>query len=238
MEENSMKISFSYPIEVKNKAMGLLRQGLSKNRISKELGISFTTIRRWTAGLDSTYSISYSEETKQKAIEMAKAGVNRVKIARDLNAGYYSVLSWTRGINTWQKRLPLPLKLRKKARKMVRSGMTKRGTAGMLNVSYNTICSWTADIHNPNSRLGGAAEKILAEVVENGYFMPKYGQLNTCRILRQNVGLRLTRLNGRWILYSLNENDKAMKAMLVRSGLNYLSNQRLAIIKRLFYGRR
>ncbi len=72
---------------------------------------------------------------------------------------------------------------------MVRSGVVKREVAGMLGVPYNTLCYWTADIHNSNSKLSGAAEKILAEVIENGYFFPKPKQLNICRILKQNVGL-------------------------------------------------
>ncbi len=106
----------------------------------------------------------------------------------------------------------------------------------MLDISYNTLCSWTADIHNPNSKLSGAAEKILFEVIKEGYFMPKSGQLNVCRALRQNIGLRLIRLNGKWILYEPSHKEIAMKAMLEKSNMNYLSNHRLANIKRLFYG--
>ena len=97
------------------------------------------------------------------------------------------------------------------------------------------VSSWTADIHNSNSRLSGAAEKILAEVVEKGYFFPKPKQLNICRVLKQDVGLRLTRLNGKWILYVPSEKDKAMKAMLKESKLNYLNAQRLRNIRKLFY---
>ena len=72
---------------------------------------------------------------------------------------------------------------------MIRSGITKREVASMLGISYNMPCYWTADIHNSNSKLSGAAEKILAEVIENGYFFPKPKQLNICRILKQDVGL-------------------------------------------------
>lgn len=46
MEEKAIEIAFSYPQELKDKAILLLKQGFSKNRISKEMGISFTTIRR------------------------------------------------------------------------------------------------------------------------------------------------------------------------------------------------
>ena len=105
----------------------------------------------------------------------------------------------------------------------------------MLGISYNMPCYWTADIHNSNSRLSGAAEKILAEVVEKGYFFPKPKQLNICGILKQDVGLRLTRLNGKWILYTNNGKELAMKAMLEKEKLNYLSARRLVSIKRLFY---
>ena len=73
---------------------------------------------------------------------------------------------WCRGINTWCKHPSYPAILKRTARKMVRSGITKREVAGMLGIPYNTLCYWTADIHNPDSRLGVAAEKILAEVVE------------------------------------------------------------------------
>ena len=119
---------------------------------------------------------------------------------------------------------------------MVRSGITKREVAGMLGVLYNTLCSWTVDIHNSNSRLSGAAEKILEEVIENGYFFLKPKQLNICRILKRDVGLRLTRLNGKWILYTNNGKELAMKALLEKEKLNYLSARRLVSIKKLFYG--
>jgi hypothetical protein len=120
---------------------------------------------------------------------------------------------------------------------MVRSGITKREAAGMLCVSYNMLCSWTADIHNSNSRLSGAAEKILSEGVENGYFFPKPKQLNICRILKQDVGLRLARLNGKWILYTNNGKELAMKSMLEKEKLNYLSARRLTGIRNVFYER-
>ena len=127
-------------------------------------------------------------------------------------------------------------KIKKKARKMARSGMTKREVSGLLNLPYSKICYWTADIHNSNSRISGSVERIVAEVIEKGYFFPKKAQLNTCRIIKQSLGLRLTRLNGKWILYQSSEKNNAMKAMLEKSKFNYLSNHRLATIKRLFYG--
>ena len=79
--------------------------------------------------------------------------------------------------------------------------------------------------------------KILAEAVEKGYFFPKSAQLNLCRVLKQNVGLKFIRLNGKWILYSHSEKEKAMKAMLEEEKLNYLSERRLASIRNEFYGR-
>ena len=234
MEEKAIEIAFSYPQELKDKAILLLKQGFSKNRISKEMGISFTTIRRWTAGFDSPYSIHYSEEMRQKAIELAKKGLNRTEIANELHAGYYSVLVWTRGINTWHKHLPYPSILKRKARRMVRSGVPKMEVAARLGISRNALYDWTCDIHTANSRLTGAAEKILAEVVEKSYFFPKPAQLNICRGLKQNVGLRLAKLDGKWILYSNSEKEKAMKAMLEETRLNYLSAQKLGRMKRLF----
>ncbi len=229
-----MEIAFSYPQELKDKAILLLKQGFSKNRISKEMGISFTTIRRWTAGHDSPYSIHYSEEMRQKAIKLAKKGLNRTEIANELHAGYYSVLVWTRGINTWHKHLPYPPILKRKARRMVRSGVPKIEVAARLGISRNTLYDWTCDIHTINSRLTGAAEKILAEVIDKGYFFPKPAQLNICRNLKQNVRLRLVNINHKWILYSAKDKESAMKVYLTNRKLNYMSSQRLASIKKLF----
>ena len=234
MEEKPVEIAFSYPQELRDKAIMLLKQGLSKNRISKEMGISFTTIRRWTAGFDSPYGVNYPQETKEKAIELAKKGLNRMEIAEELQVGYYSVLAWTRGTNTWHKHLPYPPVIKRKARRMVRSGVPKIEVAARLSIPRNTIYGWTCDIHTINSRLTGAAEKILTEVIEKGYFFPKPAQLNICRNLKQNLGLRLIRLNGKWILYQYNEKDKAMKAMLEKSKMNYLSARRLASIRNAF----
>lgn len=174
---------------------------------------------------------------RQKAIKLAKKGLNRTEIANEPHAGYYSVLVWTRGINTWHKHLPYPPSLKRKARRMVRSGMPKMEVAARLGISRNTLYDWTCDIHTANSRLTGAAEKILTEVVEKGCFFPKPAQLNICRGLKQNVGLRLTRLNGKWILYSHSEKEKAMKAMLEKSKMNYLNSRNLNNIRRLFYAR-
>ena len=225
MEEKAIEIAFSYPQELRDKAILLLKQGFSKSRISKEMGISFTTIRRWTAGFDSPYGINYPQGIKEKAVELAKKGLNRTEIAKELHAGYYSVLVWTRGINTWHKRLPYPPILKRKARRMIRSGVPKMEVAARLGVSRNALYDWTCDIHTANSRLTGAAEKILAEVVEKGYFFPKPAQLNICRVLKQNVGLRLTRLSDKWILYELSNKETAMRAMLEKSKMNYLSDK-------------
>jgi transposase-like protein len=174
---------------------------------------------------------------RQKAIKLAKKGLNRTEIANELHAGYYSVLVWTKGINTWHKHLPYPPSLKRKARRMVRSGVPKMEVAARLSISRNALYDWTCDIHTANSRLTGAAEKILAEVVEKGYFFPKPAQLNICRILKQNVGLRLTRLNSKWILYAPSAGDKAMRTMLEKSRLNYLNSRNLTNIRRLFYAR-
>lgn len=234
MEEKPVEIAFSYPQELREKAILLLKQGLSKNKISKEMGISFTTIRRWTAGFDSPYSTNYPREIKEKAIELAKKGLNRTEIARELHVGYYSVLAWTRGINTWHKHLPYPPILKRKARRMVRSGVPKIEVAARLGISRNTLYDWTCDIHTINSRLTGAAEKILAEVIDKGYFFPKPAQLNICRNLKQNVRLRLVNINHKWILYSAKDKESAMKVYLTNRKLNYMSSQRLASIKKLF----
>ena len=163
--------------------------------------------------------------------------MSRKEVSDRLGISYFTIVYWCRGINTWSKHPSYPAILKRKARKMVRSGITKREVAGMLCISYNMLCSWTADIHNSNSRLSGAAEKILSEVVENGYFFPKPKQLNICRVLKQDVGLRLARLNGKWILYQHNSGDKAIKVMIEKSRLNYLNSRNLNNIRRLFYAR-
>lgn len=232
-----MEIAFSYPAEVRNRAIDLLKQGLSKNRISKELGVGFTTIRRWTADYDSPYSVHYTQETKEKAVELAKSGISRAEISKNLNVGYYSVLAWTRGINTSYKHLPYPPTLKRKARRMVRSGLSKMETAARLGVSRNTLYDWTADIHAANSRLTGAAEKILTEVVNKGFFFPKPAQLNVCRMLKQELGLKLVRLQYKWILFLPKEKDEAMKAYLKNRNINYLSAQKLINTKKFFHGR-
>ena len=238
MDENGTKLVplGGYPRELREKALEMYRQGYKKVKIAEILGVGNTTVRRWTNFGNHPYFKPHPLEDKQKAIDLAKSGVSRKEIAERLGISYFTIAFWCRGINTWQKQTELPVKLRKKARKMVRSGMTKREVSGLLNLSYSIICYLTADIHNSNSRISRSAERIIAEVIEKGYFFPKKAQLNTCRIIKQSLGLRLTRLNGKWILYQSSEKNNAMKAMLEKSKFNYLSNHRLATIKRLFYG--
>jgi hypothetical protein len=125
------------------------------------------------------------------------------------------------------------MKLKRKARKLVRSGVKKTGVAGMLSVPYYIISSWTADIHSANSKLSGAAEKILAEVVEKGYFFPKPAQLNICRVLKQDLRLRLVNVNHKRILYFARDKDRAMKAYLEINRLNYLNQKHLAEIRKI-----
>lgn len=237
MDENSTKINLAYPPALREKAITLLKQGLSKNRISKELGISFTTIRRWTAGEPSPYSIQYSAETKQKALELAKEKISRAKISEDLGVGYYTVLAWTRGIGTWQKRFPFSPKLKRKARQFIRAGLSKRETAARLNISYNTLCEWTSNLHTANSRLTGAAERILAEIIEKGYFTPKPAQLNICRGLKQNLGLKLIKQKGIWICYSARSTNEALQHLLDIKKINYTSATKLRRIQNTLYAR-
>ena len=225
-----------YPKELHEKAIEMYEQGYKKIKIAEILGVGRTTVRRWTKTGSHTYFKPHSSEEKQKAIDLVSSGISRKEVSDRLGISYFTIVYWCRGINTWSKHPSYPTILKRKARKMARSSITKREAAGMLCISYNMLCSWTADIHNSNSRLTGAAEKILAEVVEKGYFFPKPKQLNICRILKQDVGLRLARLNGKWILYELSNKETAMKAMLEKSKMNYLSRQRLSNLKLLFYG--
>ena len=223
-----------YPKELHEKAIEMYKQGYKKAKIAEILGVGRTTVRRWTKTGSHTYLKPHSSEEKQKAIDLVSSGISRKEVSDRLGISYFTIVYWCRGINTWCKHPSYPTILKRKARKMVRSGITKREVAGMLGISYNTLCSWTADIHNSNSRLSGAAEKILAEVVEKGYFFPKPKQLNICRVLKQDVGLRLVRLNGKWILYTNNGKELAMKSMLEKEKLNYLSAKKIENVKRLF----
>ena len=225
-----------YPTELRKKAIEMYEQGYKKVKIAEILGVGRTTVRRWTKSGSHAYFKPYPLKEKQKAIDLVSSGMSRKEVSDRLGISYFTVVYWCRGINTWCKHPSYPATIKRKARRMVRSGITKREVAGMLGISYNTLCYWTADIHNSNSGLSGAAEKILAEIIESGYFFPEPKQLNICRVLKQNVGLRLTRLNGKWILYTNNGKELAMKAMLEKEKQNYLSARRLVSIKRLFYG--
>ncbi len=226
-----------YPKELREKAIEMYKRGYKKIKIAEILGVGRTTVRRWTKTGSHAYFKPHSPEEKQKAIDLVSSGISRKEVSDRLGISYFTIVYWCRGINTWSKYPSYHAILKRRARKMVRSSITKREVAGMLGVPYNMLCSWTADIHNSNSRLSGAAEKILAEVVENDYFFPKTKELNICRILKQNVGLRLARLNGKWILYTNNGKESAMKAMLEKEKLNYLSARKLVSIRNVFYGR-
>ncbi len=223
-----------YPKELREKAIEMYKQGYKKVKIAEILGVGGTTVRRWTKIGSHAYFKPHSPEEKQKAIDLVSSGMRRKEVSDRLRISYFTIVYWCRGINTWCKHLPYPPILRRKARRMVRAGVPKIEVASRLGISRNTIYDWTCDIHTTKSRLTGAAEKILAEVIDKGYFFPNPAQLNTCRNLKQNLGLRLTRLNGKWILYQYNEKDKAVKALLEKSNTNYLSAKETENIKRLF----
>lgn len=223
-----------YPVELRQKAIELYKQGYTKTKVAETLGIGRSTARRWLKQGEHPYLKPHPSEAKQKAIDLVRSGKSRREVSEALGISYFTIVFWCRGINTRQKNNFYSMKLKRKARKLVRSGAKKTEVASMLSIPYYIISSWTADIHNSNSRLSGAAEKILAEVVENGYFFPKPAQLNICRNLRQSVGLRLVNINHKWILYSAKDKESAMKVYLTNRKLNYMSSQRLASIKKLF----
>lgn len=236
MVENQVKLVplGGYPIELRQKAIDLYKQGYTKTKIAEILGIGRSTARRWLKQGEHPYFKPHLLEIKQKAIDLVKSGKSRKEVSEALGISYFTVVFWCRGIDTWQKNRVYSKNVRKKARKLVRSGMSKIEVAGILNLPYYLINQWTAGIHSANSKLTGAAEKILVEVIEKGYFFPKPSQLNTCRNLKQSLGLRLTRSNGKWILYQNSERNKAVKALLEKSKMNYLSAKETDNIKRLF----
>ena len=223
-----------YPKELHEKAIEMYEQGYKKIKIAEILGEGRTTVRRWTKTGSHTYFKPHSSEEKQKAIDLVSSGISRKEVSDRLGISYFTIVYWCRGINTWSKHLPYPPILKRKARRMVRSGVPKIEVAARLGISRNTLYDWTCDIHTINSRLTGAAEKILAEVIDKGYFFPKPAQLNICRNLKQNVRLRLVNINHKWILYSAKDKESAMKVYLTNRKLNYMSSQRLASIKKLF----
>ncbi|EGD71807.1 MAG: Resolvase helix-turn-helix domain protein [Candidatus Parvarchaeum acidiphilum ARMAN-4_'5-way FS'] len=227
-----------YPKEIREKATELYRQGYTKTKIAEILQIGRTTVRRWLRSGTHPYLKPHSIETKQKALELIKSGLSRRQAAEKVGVSYATVVFWAKGLSNKydnESCKKYPLRLKRKVRRMVIAGMKKREVAGMLNVPYSIICSWTADIHTVNSRLSGASERILAKVVEDGYFMPKHAQLIICRSLRQELGLKLVRVNHNWILYSERDKDKVIKAMLAKLNLNYISTRKMVKLKKLFY---
>ncbi len=128
-----------YPLEIRNKAVQMARDGKSIPQISEELGVLYNTIRVWVRGQCKTNR--RSQETVDNAIELAKWGHSKVEIARILSVPVNTLYKWN---------LPQPTQyldeLKQKAREMVLSGVSKIQTAYKLGVSSKSICNWTADI--------------------------------------------------------------------------------------------
>jgi hypothetical protein len=71
-------------------------------------------------------------------------------------------------------------------------------------------------------------------LIKEGYFFPKFGQLGTCRNLKQNLQIKLTRIRSVWVFYLPGSENKAMKAILEKLNYSLISSRKLSEIKTLF----
>ena len=237
MEENAVKMVplGGYSKDLRERAIEMHVNGDSKTKIAELLGVGRTTVRRWLRCGVNPYHKPYRVEVKQRAIDLVRLGTSRQAVADQLGASYFTVSFWTRGLNQ-HKYLPKPYsrKLKRKTRKLARSGLSKIAVAAKLNLPYNVVALWTNDIHNPSAHLSGAAERIIATLIRDGYVFPKNSELNVCRGIREKLQIRFAHIFNMHIIYLENRKNEAIKALLSKKKIQILRNNKMHEINKVF----
>jgi len=218
-----------YPKELREKAIELQKRGYSKVKIAEALGLGRTTVRRWLKSGIHPYFKPYSRELKQEAIDLVKSGISRKEVAEKLGISYFTIVFWVRGINTWQIHRVYPSKLKRKVRKLAKTGITKRRIAINFNLPYHKVLAWTSDID-------GNKYTYLNKLFDKGYIIAKPNEVVTLRWLCVNLPqIRHVVIGRKHVFFLQDSVEKAMKGYLESKKLNYLSSQRLARIRSLFF---
>ena len=237
MEENAVKMVplGGYPKDLRERAIELHVNGYSKTRVAEILGVGRTTVRRWLkCGVNPCYK-PYPIEVKQMAIDLVRSGMNRQEVADKLGISYFTISFWTRGFNQ-HKYLPKPYsrKLKRKAKKLVRLGLSKIEVAAKLNIPYNIVAVWTNDIHNSGAHLSGAAERIIAILIRDGYVFPKNSELSVCRSIREKIQIKFAHVFNTHIVYLENRKNEAIKALLSKNNMQILRANKMHELNLVF----
>ena len=90
-----------YPLDVKQRAIDLVKSGMKRRDVAAKLRISYFTISFWTRGLNQhKYLLQpYSRKLKRKARKLVKLGLSKITVATKLKIPYNIIQVWTNDIH-------------------------------------------------------------------------------------------------------------------------------------------
>jgi transposase-like protein len=140
-------VGVKYPPELKEKAIELLKQGLSQRRVARELGVSHYMVKRWAkeAGI-SRGPKKYPPEVREKALELLKQGLTYREVSQMLGVKEDTLAEWARkaGIKKreWRK---YPPEVKEKVLELVKQGVPASQAARQLGVNPQTVLGWVRE---------------------------------------------------------------------------------------------
>lgn len=128
-----------YSEDLKETAKKLTEQGLSRFRVSRQLGIPVSTISKWVIGINSDKYL-HPQEVKDKARELAKNGMSRSEISKTLNVPEATLCKWVKGLGLQPIRYGL--EDRQEAERLYENGLSRPQIASKMGINIKTISAW------------------------------------------------------------------------------------------------
>jgi len=89
-----------YPEELKQKVVGLIKDGMPKIEASRKFGIPYCTVIDWSRNIRVMEKEKYPKRLKRQVINLVKKNIRKVDISRMLGIPYSRVQMWTVNIKS------------------------------------------------------------------------------------------------------------------------------------------
>ena len=177
-----------HPFEIKQKALELVKSGLSRREAAKTVGVSYFTVVFWAKELLPAKKHS-STKLRYKARRLVKEGISRLKISEILGVSYPTVLKWTKDLGSPFKKRVLAGRMAFLASQSVKKGYifcnkeigisTYRVLKKNFDVKYIKVrIKW----HKASMiYLRGEKNAIKAHISKNGLHSLNETQLNSIK---------------------------------------------------------
>ena len=141
------------PNKIKKEAIRLMKENKTNVEISKELGVSTTTLANWrkSSGLpNSTKSVNisgYTDEIKQEAIEQMKEKKTNVEISKQLGVSTTTIANWRKSsglLNSTNSRniSRYSNEIKQESIQLMKEGKSNKEIKETFGIPSSTIADW------------------------------------------------------------------------------------------------